>query len=111
MNELDPVEIARRVSAAIAYSGLTHDQVANATGIKLGTIRNITSITRPSGGHPENLLRIAHACGVPALFMEVGFTPLEREITDTEQFVLQEVRRLAVRLAEVERKLVREEQP
>lgn len=91
----DPVEIARRANAVIAYSGLTHEELAKATGITLGTIRNIVSTTRPSGGNPENRLRVALACGVPALFMEVGFAPLEREITDADQIVLQEVRRLA----------------
>jgi transcriptional regulator with XRE-family HTH domain len=73
---LPPAEAARRARAAIGYAGLDYDELVKATGIPEGTLRNITSKTRASGGRPERLAKIAQACEVPVEFMERGFAPL-----------------------------------
>lgn len=102
---VSPAEAARRARAAIAYAGLEDKEVAEATHIRPGTLRNILSRTRPSGGTPERLAAIASACKVPASFMEVGFAPLERPMEDVERRVYELERDLDERLAAVERAL------
>jgi transcriptional regulator with XRE-family HTH domain len=71
---IPPDEAARRARAAIAYAGLKNPEVAKRTGLKLGTLNNILSQTRPSGGSLDNLLKIARACDVPREFMEGGWS-------------------------------------
>jgi transcriptional regulator with XRE-family HTH domain len=73
---IPPDEAARRARAAIAYAGLKNTEVARQTGLKLGTLNNILSQTRPSGGSLDNLLKIAAACDVPREFMEGGWSAL-----------------------------------
>lgn len=68
-----PSESARRVRAAIAYSGLDHEEVAERTYIHAGTIRRIASRTKPRPATIEELWAIADACNVPRAFMEHGF--------------------------------------
>lgn len=96
---IPPQELARRVRAAIAYAGLDVAEIAQRTGIKAGTVRNIASDSRPSGGTPPRIAAIVAACdGVPASFMTVGFDPLRTPIDDTQ-------RDLYVLRADVERRL------
>lgn len=68
-------EASRRARAAIAYWGGEHEDLAEATGIKLSTLRRIVSRTNPRGANPDELERIAQACGVPRRFMLNGFDP------------------------------------
>jgi len=70
---ISPPEAARRVRAALAYAGTSHADISKATGITAGTLRNMTSHSRPSGGSLDRLYLIAEACGVPRWFMEHGF--------------------------------------
>jgi len=95
-----PTEAARRTRAAIGYAGFDMKEVAGASGITIGTLNNIVSRTRPSGGTIERLWAIADACGVPRSFMEDGFTPdpprspseqlddLQRQIAELRTMVL-----------------------
>lgn len=64
----------------MAYAGLEHADLVKLTGIKLGTLRNVMSKTRPNGGSPARLTAIAAACKVPPKFMTVGFEPLRAPI-------------------------------
>lgn len=57
--------MARRVRAAIAYSGLTYPDLAKQTGVTEGTLRNMSSKTRPVGQTDERIEALAAACGVP----------------------------------------------
>lgn len=98
-----PDEAARRARAAIAYAGLEYDEVSTRTGIKEGTLRNIVSKTRPSGGSPERLHRIALACGIPPAFMDTGFAPLTAPIDDVTARLLELERSTGARLEQLER--------
>lgn len=70
----EQLRLAARVRAAIAYSGLRTDEIAQRTGDDLGvaTLRRITSISRPRGATLEELWRIADACQVPRSWLERG---------------------------------------
>lgn len=59
----------------MAYAGIDLPELVRRTQIKPGTLRNVISKSRPSGGTEQRLLAIAHACGVPPWFMEHGFAP------------------------------------
>lgn len=73
-----PVEAAARARAAIAYSGLSREDVAERSGLALALLSNITSRTRPSGGTLDRLFLVADACGVPRSFMERGWGAVEK---------------------------------
>jgi transcriptional regulator with XRE-family HTH domain len=70
-----PPEAARRVRAAMGYSGMTFPELAAKTGLKKDLLRNIASRTRPSGGTLDRLYVIADACRIPRQFMEHGWRP------------------------------------
>lgn len=75
MQLISPAEAAARVRAALAYSGMEYEQLSEKTKIPVGTLRGITSRTRPTSGTLERLWAIADACGVPRWFVEHGFEP------------------------------------
>lgn len=67
---------AARARAAIAYSGLEHEEVAQRSGLSVSVIRRITSKSHPRDGTLERLVAIAEACdGIPRWFMEHGWHP------------------------------------
>lgn len=69
-----PAEAARRARAAMGYAGLDYDELAAKTGITVGTLRNITSRSRPQSGSIDRLYAVADACGVPRTFMDEGWS-------------------------------------
>jgi transcriptional regulator with XRE-family HTH domain len=75
-------ELARRVRAAWAYSGLSQEELAEAAGLKEGTIRGYLSKSRPNTPGPADLAAIADACGVPRSFMEEGFGASDPELVE-----------------------------
>lgn len=69
---------ARRIRAAIGYSGKDIQEVAEAMGIKVPTFRRRASKSTPDGKSGlEELQAIAVYCGVPPAFMEEGFLRYE----------------------------------
>lgn len=66
-------DAARRVRAAIAYSGQTQPAVAEAAQVSYTLLRHIVNAKRPAGGTLDRLYRIADACEVPQWFMRHGF--------------------------------------
>jgi transcriptional regulator with XRE-family HTH domain len=97
-----PDEAARRARAAIAYAGLDYEEVCRRTGITEGTLRNIVSKTRPSGGSQPRLHKIAIACKVPPDFMDVGFEPLKRPVDDLTARLIELERSTTERLDELQ---------
>lgn len=99
---IPPEEAARRARAAIAYAGLTNLDASERAGLTLGTLNNIVSQARPSGGTLDNLLLIADACKVPRSFMEHGWSRdgLEERLTQLEDQVAALQREVTPRDAE-----------
>lgn len=75
---IHPAEVARRVRAAIGYSGLEYAPLSRMTGLGEGVLRRMAAKTDDSqrgAKSIEELWAIADACGVPRTFMEYGFEP------------------------------------
>jgi hypothetical protein len=89
-----PSETAKRVRAAIAYSGLEHADVIERTGIKRPTLRRMVARTDPRAASLEEMRAIADVCGVPRAFMEEGFAPLTARASTLEERVDELDRRL-----------------
>jgi hypothetical protein len=70
--------------------------------ISHANMTRIVSATTPRGAGIEELEQIAAACGVPLQFLEVGFAPLERPITDVEMRLRQLEAELDQRFAGLE---------
>jgi transcriptional regulator with XRE-family HTH domain len=91
---------AARIRAARGYANLTQQQLADALGVDVQTVKRRES---PAGSDPKKgeRLAIAAACGVPPDFMEGGFPPaLSSEAQDRLGLLLQEVQQLRLDLAE-----------
>jgi transcriptional regulator with XRE-family HTH domain len=93
-------ETARRVRAAIAYSGLEQVEIIERTGMRMPTLRRIVARADPRAASLEELYAIADACGVPRVFMEEGFAPLVASATALEQRVDELARQLSAVLDE-----------
>jgi transcriptional regulator with XRE-family HTH domain len=91
---------AARIRAARGYANLTQQQLADALGVDVQTVKRRES---PAGSDPKKgeRLAIAAACGVPPDFMEGGFpTVLSTEAQDRLGALLQEIQQLRLDLAE-----------
>jgi hypothetical protein len=84
---LDGELLKARIRAAWGYSGKSQDDLVAtmADTIKPGTLRNYLGRTRGQEPSIEDARAIAVACGVPAIFMDLGFDPIERPISDVER--------------------------
>lgn len=77
------------------YAGLSWSELAERSGISPTTIRRIVSTSEPRGFKSrEEWEAIADACDVPRVFMELGFAPLEKPVSDTDRRVMEIERRL-----------------
>jgi transcriptional regulator with XRE-family HTH domain len=91
---------AARIRAARGYANLTQQQLADALGVDVQTVKRRES---PAGSDPKKgeRLAIAAACSVPPDFMEGGFPPvLSTEAQDRLGALLREVQQLRFDLAE-----------
>lgn len=70
---IDKTERQRLARAAWAYSGLEVKALADATGIKIGTLRGYIGKGDKPGPDWEDGVKIADACGVPRYLMQYGF--------------------------------------
>jgi hypothetical protein len=98
--------IAARVRAALAYANIKLTDKGSPVkvgSISQATMARIISPTNPRGASVEELWAIADACGVPRSFMEEGFAPLERPVSDVERRLYELEERLETRLAAIER--------
>lgn len=102
VDEADATESARLIRAAVAYSGKELSEIASGTGIKYATLRNYTSVSRPTKATLEKRLRIAEACGVPPWFMEAGFVSEQ----DDDANVAARVHRLEAQVAKLQTAVV-----
>lgn len=83
LTEVD-VLLAKRVRAAIAYSGLRAEDIVEKLGGDLGlaTLRRIMSETHPRSASLDEQWRIADICGVPRSWLEGGWEePVEQPVT------------------------------
>jgi transcriptional regulator with XRE-family HTH domain len=79
-----------RARAALAYSGLTQEQLADRIGMKRHTLRGFLGPANKADLDIGLLYKIAEATGVPRRFMDEGFEPdaadrladLERTVSD-----------------------------
>jgi transcriptional regulator with XRE-family HTH domain len=76
-------EIAARLRAARGYKGFTQAQLAERLDISVETLSRMENGKGPVSDRRR--ARIGQLCGVPPEFMDAGFAPLERPITDVEQ--------------------------
>lgn len=92
--------IAARLRAARGYKGLKQPELAKMLGISVETLSRMENgaTTVPD----ERVVQIAKACEVPLVFMQVGFAPLDRPMTDIEARVHNLETDLAGRLARTE---------
>lgn len=81
----DSEAYAARTRAARGYAGLKHHELAALLNVSVRTLNRMESGKRPPD--LEEREAIAAACGVPPAFMEVGFAPLGRPISDLERSV------------------------
>jgi transcriptional regulator with XRE-family HTH domain len=70
----DEPEWARRYRTARVYAGHSREQIADALGLSLETIKRRERGVGPAPRRPE-LLELARFCQVPFWFLEFGFTP------------------------------------
>lgn len=73
MADTEPSDYNRRARAAWAFAGITYDELATRTGIKVDTLRGYLRRAKPNVPDLKALLAIGDACGVPAAFMQHGF--------------------------------------
>jgi transcriptional regulator with XRE-family HTH domain len=82
-----PDSLAARLRAAQAYAGVSNPALADELGVSVETLSRMkngkTTIPESVPG------RVADFCGLPRAFMEVGFAPLDRPITDVERRVFE----------------------
>lgn len=80
-------ETAGRLRAARGYAGLKQPELADALGVSVETLSRMengrTTVSE------STRYSIAEICGVPDAFMDVGFGPLRRPVSDLEQRVLE----------------------
>jgi len=90
MADAERVRLAARVRAAIAYSGMQADEVAERIGgeISVAMLRRITSSTRPRGASLDELWKIAEVCGVPRSWFESGQWDDQAEVAIAEPKLL-----------------------
>lgn len=67
-------QIAARVRAALAYSGLRYEDVDSRTkgAMTAAKLRRIASARQPRGATLDELWIIADTCGVPRVWLEAG---------------------------------------
>jgi transcriptional regulator with XRE-family HTH domain len=65
--------ISARVRAAIAYTGLTLEEIGARSGLGRTKLRRIASVASPRGASPLELWSIADACEVPRSWLEDGY--------------------------------------
>ena len=87
-------ETWRALRAAWGYSGLGQDELAEKVGVPPGTFRGYLRRGQANAAPQSVIQNVARECGVPPEFMEVGFAPLERPITDMEQRLYELERRV-----------------
>lgn len=68
-------ESTRRVRAAIGFSLLERDPLADKAGIDRGRLKRLAGIARPTAARAEEREALAIAADVPLSFLEAGFTP------------------------------------
>jgi transcriptional regulator with XRE-family HTH domain len=100
---LDPTrshpEIARRVRAARAYSGLSVNDLADAVGLGVQTIKRIESGKRTA--RPFEIWAIAEACKLPREFFDLDFRELSLAASSQSEMLA----RIDCRLDKLERAL------
>lgn len=95
--------IAARIRAAHSYSDLSREKLGEVIGLsprQLGRLESGEVV--PDRDMRE---RIAVACGVPAMFLEVGFEPLAERSEDVDQRIA-DLEELTAELAETVRRVV-----
>jgi transcriptional regulator with XRE-family HTH domain len=92
-------EIARRVRAARAYSGLSVNDLADAVGLGVQTIKRIESGKRTA--RPFEIWAIAEACKLPREFFDLDF----RELSLAASAQSEMLARIDCRLDKLERAL------
>ncbi len=75
---IDQQEQARRLRAAVAYSGRTDPDVADRAHVRLRTLGRWKKEGFPRDGDPRTIRDVAHACGVPYAWFTADFTQLWR---------------------------------
>lgn len=85
-------EKAARIRAARGYAGLKQPELAKALGVSVETVSRLENGRTTIGS--DTLERVGCVCQVPPAFMEAGFAPLERPISDMEARVYNLERRL-----------------
>jgi transcriptional regulator with XRE-family HTH domain len=81
----DSTELARRLRAIHAYTGLAADDFAQLLGVSPRTLARMENEAK------VDLATIQHAAdhaGIPAAFADHGFQPLERPLTPTDRKIL-----------------------
>lgn len=73
-----------RIRAAVAYSGLQQGEIANAIGVsKSALARWMAGSSEGRAADDADLAKLAVACGVPLIFLELGFQePSPDEVVD-----------------------------
>lgn len=87
---------AARARAARAYADLERPELGQRLSFSKESITRIENGEKAISDDPELRRRLAEACGLPPLFMEVGFAPLEQPITEVERRIYQLEARLGV---------------
>jgi transcriptional regulator with XRE-family HTH domain len=83
-----PTPLNARARACRAYAGIKEKALAEATGIEPPRMRRILRPSKPAQPTMDELTAIAEACGVPHVFVELGFAALpgdEPDITERVQ--------------------------
>jgi transcriptional regulator with XRE-family HTH domain len=75
---IGPDQAARRIRAAIAYSGLPNREIARRAGLSPSTLERMASKTSPRGATLDELDAIAGATGMPRAFLRHG--PIETDL-------------------------------
>lgn len=76
-------ETAGRLRAARGYAGLKQPELADKLGVSVETLSRMENGRTTVSD--KTRYTVAEICGVPGAFMDVGFDPLRRPITDAER--------------------------
>ena len=75
---VDQREQARRLRAAVAYSGRTEPEIARAAAVTLRTLGRWKQLGFPRNGDPRDIRAISRACNIPYAWFTADFGQLWR---------------------------------